>query len=146
MKVTLFSLPLFVGPPEWTTPFAVPFTVYVKGRLCVACTSVFFFCFQCSLAVVFVCVLQVLCSNSVLDSSEYWLRNEKALCRLGLLDDNAEGSCTMVSSILQVKKRTHRCGSQARPSHFHLSSSCRIVCGPEQQQVNSLKFQEENDT
>lgn len=44
-------------------------------------------------------MLQVLCSNSVLDSSEYWLRNEKALCRLGLLDDDMEGGCTMVSSI-----------------------------------------------
>lgn len=47
-------------------------------------------------------MLQVLCSNSVLDSSEYWLRNEKALCRLGLLDDDTEGGCTMVSSIRTV--------------------------------------------
>ncbi|KAM9318084.1 A-kinase anchor protein SPHKAP [Pholidichthys leucotaenia] len=39
---------------------------------------------------------KVLCSNSVLDSSEYWLRNEKALCRLGLLDDDTQGSCSMV--------------------------------------------------
>ncbi|KAM3875532.1 A-kinase anchor protein SPHKAP [Diretmus argenteus] len=39
---------------------------------------------------------KVLCSNSVLDSSEYWLRNEKALCRLGLLDDDTEGSCTTI--------------------------------------------------
>uniref|UniRef100_A0A3Q0RWW9 SPHK1 interactor, AKAP domain containing n=1 Tax=Amphilophus citrinellus TaxID=61819 RepID=A0A3Q0RWW9_AMPCI len=39
---------------------------------------------------------KVLCSNSVLDSSEYWLRNEKALCRLGLLDDDTEGGCTTV--------------------------------------------------
>ncbi|GAA6221594.1 A-kinase anchor protein SPHKAP [Lates japonicus] len=39
---------------------------------------------------------KVLCSNSVLDSSEYWLRNEKALCSLGLLDDDTEGSCTMI--------------------------------------------------
>ncbi|KAM4566547.1 A-kinase anchor protein SPHKAP isoform 3-T3 [Odontesthes bonariensis] len=39
---------------------------------------------------------KVLCRTSVLDSSEYWLRNEKALCRLGLLDDDAEGSCTMI--------------------------------------------------
>ncbi|XP_071353237.1 A-kinase anchor protein SPHKAP isoform X2 [Trachinotus anak] len=39
---------------------------------------------------------KVLCSNSVLDSSEYWQRNEKALCRLGLLDDDTEGSCTMI--------------------------------------------------
>nr|XP_020455977.1 A-kinase anchor protein SPHKAP isoform X2 [Monopterus albus]XP_020455978.1 A-kinase anchor protein SPHKAP isoform X2 [Monopterus albus] len=39
---------------------------------------------------------KVLCSNSVLDSSEYWLRNEKSLCRLGLLDDDTEGSFTMI--------------------------------------------------
>ncbi|XP_067364820.1 A-kinase anchor protein SPHKAP isoform X3 [Channa argus] len=38
----------------------------------------------------------VLCSNSVLDSSEYWLGNDKALCRLGLLDDDTEGSYTMI--------------------------------------------------
>uniref|UniRef100_A0A3Q2NR75 SPHK1 interactor, AKAP domain containing n=1 Tax=Fundulus heteroclitus TaxID=8078 RepID=A0A3Q2NR75_FUNHE len=40
---------------------------------------------------------KVLCSNSVLDSSEYWLKNEKTLCRLGLLDDDADGSCTLVN-------------------------------------------------
>ncbi|XP_035479000.2 A-kinase anchor protein SPHKAP isoform X2 [Scophthalmus maximus] len=39
---------------------------------------------------------KVLCSNSVLDSSEYWQRNEKALCQLGLLEDDAEGGCTMI--------------------------------------------------
>ncbi|KAK2847067.1 hypothetical protein Q5P01_010066 [Channa striata] len=39
---------------------------------------------------------KVLCSNSVLDSSEYWLGNDKALCRLGLLDDDAVGSYTMI--------------------------------------------------
>lgn len=60
----------------------------------------------------FVCVLQVLCSNSVLDSSEYWLRNEKALCRLGLLDDDAESSCTVVSSILHTEQHAHRFGSR----------------------------------
>ncbi|XP_019741385.1 A-kinase anchor protein SPHKAP-like [Hippocampus comes] len=38
---------------------------------------------------------KVLCGNGVLDSSDYWLRNNKALCRLGLLDDNTETSCTM---------------------------------------------------
>uniref|UniRef100_A0A3B3Z4M6 A-kinase anchor 110kDa C-terminal domain-containing protein n=1 Tax=Poecilia mexicana TaxID=48701 RepID=A0A3B3Z4M6_9TELE len=40
---------------------------------------------------------KVLCSNSVLDSSEYWLKNEKTLCRLGLLDDDADSSCTLVN-------------------------------------------------
>ncbi|XP_041851501.1 A-kinase anchor protein SPHKAP isoform X2 [Melanotaenia boesemani] len=39
---------------------------------------------------------KVLCSNSVLDSSEYWLRNEKSLCRLDLLDEDTEGTCTMI--------------------------------------------------
>uniref|UniRef100_UPI0037E933BD A-kinase anchor protein SPHKAP isoform X2 n=1 Tax=Semicossyphus pulcher TaxID=241346 RepID=UPI0037E933BD len=52
---------------------------------------------------------KVLCSNSVLDSSEYWLRNEKALCRLGLLDDDAEGSCTMICFVnLDPKKTDYR--------------------------------------
>ncbi|MED6283701.1 hypothetical protein CHARACLAT_011584 [Characodon lateralis] len=39
---------------------------------------------------------RVLCSNSVLDSCEYWLKNEKTLCRLGLLDEDADTSCTLV--------------------------------------------------
>uniref|UniRef100_A0A3P8UK38 SPHK1 interactor, AKAP domain containing n=1 Tax=Cynoglossus semilaevis TaxID=244447 RepID=A0A3P8UK38_CYNSE len=39
---------------------------------------------------------KVLCSNSVLDSSDYWLKNDKTLCRLGLLDDDTEGSCTTI--------------------------------------------------
>ncbi|XP_059187730.1 A-kinase anchor protein SPHKAP [Centropristis striata] len=52
---------------------------------------------------------KVLCSNSVLDSSEYWLRNEKALCRLGLLDDDTEGSCTMICFVnLDPQKTDYR--------------------------------------
>ncbi|XP_059931298.1 A-kinase anchor protein SPHKAP isoform X2 [Gadus macrocephalus] len=39
---------------------------------------------------------KVLCSNSVLDSADYWLQNEKALCRLGLLDGDADGSCSTI--------------------------------------------------
>ncbi|KAM6946015.1 LOW QUALITY PROTEIN: A-kinase anchor protein SPHKAP [Aplochiton taeniatus] len=35
---------------------------------------------------------KVLCSNSLLDSTEYWLRNEKALCRLNLQEEGAAGS------------------------------------------------------
>ncbi|XP_020497387.1 A-kinase anchor protein SPHKAP isoform X2 [Labrus bergylta] len=49
---------------------------------------------------------KVLCSNSVLDSPEYWLRNEKALCRLGLLDDDAEGSCTMICFVNRDPQKT----------------------------------------
>ncbi|XP_033487192.1 A-kinase anchor protein SPHKAP isoform X2 [Epinephelus lanceolatus] len=52
---------------------------------------------------------KVLCSNSVLDSSEYWLRNEKALCRLGLLEDDTEGSCTMICFVnLDAQKTDYR--------------------------------------
>ncbi|KAL0972949.1 hypothetical protein UPYG_G00196840 [Umbra pygmaea] len=35
---------------------------------------------------------KVLCSNSALDSSEYWLTNEKALCRLGLVEEDTRGT------------------------------------------------------
>lgn len=44
-----------------------------------------------------VCLCQVLCSNSVLDSSEYWLKNDKALCRIGFLEDQHDGGCPTVS-------------------------------------------------
>lgn len=43
------------------------------------------------------CFCQVLCSNSVLDSSEYWLKNDKALCRIGFLEDQHDGGCPTVS-------------------------------------------------
>ncbi|XP_067276348.1 A-kinase anchor protein SPHKAP isoform X2 [Pseudorasbora parva] len=39
---------------------------------------------------------KVLCSNSVLDSSEYWLKNDKALCRIGFLEDQHEGGCPTI--------------------------------------------------
>nr|XP_055029442.1 A-kinase anchor protein SPHKAP isoform X3 [Misgurnus anguillicaudatus] len=42
---------------------------------------------------------KVLCSNSVLDSSEYWLKNDKALCRIGFLEDQHEGSCPTICFI-----------------------------------------------
>ncbi|XP_062328990.1 A-kinase anchor protein SPHKAP isoform X3 [Osmerus eperlanus] len=39
---------------------------------------------------------KVLCSNSLLDSSEYWLRNNKVLCRVSLLEEDFDGSCTTI--------------------------------------------------
>lgn len=72
---------------------------WVTQKVCVVVVGGVIHCVRWCIWVEFICVLQVLCSNSVLDSSEYWLRNEKTLCRLGLLDDDMEGGCTMVSSI-----------------------------------------------
>ncbi|KAJ8256888.1 hypothetical protein COCON_G00190400 [Conger conger] len=39
---------------------------------------------------------KVLCSNSVLDSTEFWLQNDKTLCKIGFLEDKCDGSCTTV--------------------------------------------------
>ncbi|XP_067851239.1 A-kinase anchor protein SPHKAP isoform X2 [Heptranchias perlo] len=39
---------------------------------------------------------KILCSNSLLDSAEYWLRNEKKLCQVGFLEDKAENSCPTI--------------------------------------------------
>ncbi|XP_041118568.1 A-kinase anchor protein SPHKAP [Polyodon spathula] len=40
---------------------------------------------------------KVLCSsNSLLDSTEYWLRNEGALCRIGFMEDRTDNSCTTI--------------------------------------------------
>ncbi|XP_078060248.1 A-kinase anchor protein SPHKAP [Mustelus asterias] len=38
----------------------------------------------------------VLCSNSLLDSAEYWLRNEKKLCQVGFLEEKAGNSCPTI--------------------------------------------------
>ncbi|XP_045073702.1 A-kinase anchor protein SPHKAP-like isoform X2 [Coregonus clupeaformis] len=51
---------------------------------------------------------KVLCSSSVLDSSEYWLKNEKALCRLGLLEDDAEGRCNMICFVNLDQQKVDR--------------------------------------
>ncbi|XP_028977614.2 A-kinase anchor protein SPHKAP isoform X2 [Esox lucius] len=51
---------------------------------------------------------KVLCSNSVLDSSEYWLTNEKALCRLGLMEDDAEGSCSTICFVNLDQQKVDR--------------------------------------
>ncbi|XP_051778973.1 A-kinase anchor protein SPHKAP isoform X4 [Erpetoichthys calabaricus] len=40
---------------------------------------------------------KVLCSKSLLESTEYWLRNEKDLCRIGFTEDKTDcSSCTAV--------------------------------------------------
>ncbi|KAL4648509.1 A-kinase anchor protein SPHKAP isoform X3 [Arapaima gigas] len=39
---------------------------------------------------------KVLCNNTLLDSTEYWLRNDKVLCRIGFLEDKVESSCTTI--------------------------------------------------
>ncbi|KAJ8397292.1 hypothetical protein AAFF_G00441260 [Aldrovandia affinis] len=39
---------------------------------------------------------KVLCSSSLLDSTEFWLQNDKTLCKIGFLEDKCEGSCTTV--------------------------------------------------
>ncbi|XP_018587591.2 A-kinase anchor protein SPHKAP isoform X2 [Scleropages formosus] len=39
---------------------------------------------------------KVLCNNSLLDSTEYWLHNDKVLSRISFLDDKSENSCTMI--------------------------------------------------
>ncbi|XP_016117231.1 A-kinase anchor protein SPHKAP isoform X3 [Sinocyclocheilus grahami] len=39
---------------------------------------------------------KVLCSDSVLDSLEYWLKNDKALCRIGFLEDQHDGGCPTI--------------------------------------------------
>uniref|UniRef100_A0A3Q3WHZ3 A-kinase anchor 110kDa C-terminal domain-containing protein n=1 Tax=Mola mola TaxID=94237 RepID=A0A3Q3WHZ3_MOLML len=54
---------------------------------------------------------KVLCSNSVLDSSEYWLRNDKALCRVGLLDDDTEGGCTVICFVNLDPQKTKKLAS-----------------------------------
>ncbi|KAG7471031.1 hypothetical protein MATL_G00120150 [Megalops atlanticus] len=39
---------------------------------------------------------KVLCSSSLLDSTEFWLQNDKTLCKIAFLEDKSEGSCTTV--------------------------------------------------
>ncbi|XP_028816983.1 A-kinase anchor protein SPHKAP isoform X2 [Denticeps clupeoides] len=39
---------------------------------------------------------KVLCSSSPLDSSEYWLRSDKSLCRVGFLEEQSERACTTI--------------------------------------------------
>ncbi|KAI1893819.1 hypothetical protein AGOR_G00127600 [Albula goreensis] len=39
---------------------------------------------------------KVLCSSSLLDSTEFWLHNDKTLCKIGFLEEKCEGSCTTV--------------------------------------------------
>ena len=72
-----------------------------------------------------VCV-QVLCSNSLLDSSEYWLSNNKVLCRVSLLEEDSEGSCTTVSR-LTVCLHAKACLSVRRSEPGCLSAGLRLV-------------------
>nr|XP_005993079.1 PREDICTED: A-kinase anchor protein SPHKAP isoform X2 [Latimeria chalumnae] len=52
---------------------------------------------------------KILCTNSLLDSIEYWQRNERTLCRIGLVDDKAESSCTTICFVnLDGNKQDYR--------------------------------------
>ncbi|KAJ0063453.1 hypothetical protein NL108_002754 [Boleophthalmus pectinirostris] len=48
---------------------------------------------------------KVLCGNSVLDSPDFWLKNDKTLCRLGLTEEDSE--CTMICFVNVNSKKTN---------------------------------------
>ncbi|NXR18630.1 SPKAP protein, partial [Cinclus mexicanus] len=39
---------------------------------------------------------QILCSNSLLESTDYWLQNQRTPCQIGFLEDKLESNCTSV--------------------------------------------------
>ncbi|NXI65261.1 SPKAP protein, partial [Anseranas semipalmata] len=39
---------------------------------------------------------QILCSNSLLESTDYWLQNQRTPCQIGFLEDKSESSCASV--------------------------------------------------
>jgi len=74
-----------------------------------------------------VCLCQVLCSNSVLDSSEYWLKNDKALCRIGFLEDQNDGGCPTVSLSL-ISHTLRRAETINTHMSIHVINVCVCVC------------------
>uniref|UniRef100_A0A670YWU2 SPHK1 interactor, AKAP domain containing n=1 Tax=Pseudonaja textilis TaxID=8673 RepID=A0A670YWU2_PSETE len=41
-------------------------------------------------------LLKVLCSNSLLESTDYWLQNQKTPCQIGIMEDKMDKNCTSV--------------------------------------------------
>ncbi|XP_008947490.1 PREDICTED: A-kinase anchor protein SPHKAP isoform X1 [Merops nubicus] len=39
---------------------------------------------------------KILCSNSVLESTDYWLQNQRTPCQIGFLEDKSESNCASV--------------------------------------------------
>ncbi|NWW84916.1 SPKAP protein, partial [Rhynochetos jubatus] len=39
---------------------------------------------------------QILCSNSLLESTDYWLQNQRTPCQIGFLEDKSESNCASV--------------------------------------------------
>ncbi|KAM6442397.1 A-kinase anchor protein SPHKAP isoform 2-T2 [Liasis olivaceus] len=39
---------------------------------------------------------EVLCSNSLLESTDYWLQNQRTPCQIGIMEDKLEKNCTSV--------------------------------------------------
>ncbi|XP_051482655.1 A-kinase anchor protein SPHKAP isoform X4 [Apus apus] len=39
---------------------------------------------------------KILCSNSLLESTDYWLQNQRTPCRIGFLEDKSESNCASV--------------------------------------------------
>uniref|UniRef100_A0A8C5X8G3 SPHK1 interactor, AKAP domain containing n=1 Tax=Malurus cyaneus samueli TaxID=2593467 RepID=A0A8C5X8G3_9PASS len=41
-------------------------------------------------------ILSILCSNSLLESTDYWLQNQRTPCQIGFLEDKSESNCASV--------------------------------------------------
>lgn len=39
---------------------------------------------------------KILCSNSLLESTDYWLQNQRTPCQIGFLEDKSESNCASV--------------------------------------------------
>uniref|UniRef100_A0A8C6XMM5 SPHK1 interactor, AKAP domain containing n=1 Tax=Naja naja TaxID=35670 RepID=A0A8C6XMM5_NAJNA len=44
----------------------------------------------------FYILYNVLCSNSLLESTDYWLQNQKTPCRIGIMEEKTDKNCTSV--------------------------------------------------
>ncbi|XP_057359463.1 A-kinase anchor protein SPHKAP isoform X3 [Manis pentadactyla] len=51
---------------------------------------------------------EVLCSNSLLESTDYWLQNQRTPCQIGFVEDKSENCASVCFVNLDVNKDEHR--------------------------------------
>ena len=77
---------------------------------------------------------QVLCSNSLLESTDYWLQNQRTPCQIGFVEDRSENTaCASVSKHSRgrgLRKRGCRHGSSGLGQEFPTSVNARLHKSP----------------
>ncbi|XP_069648276.1 A-kinase anchor protein SPHKAP isoform X4 [Haliaeetus albicilla] len=70
---------------------------------------------------------KILCSNSLLESTDYWLQNQRTPCQIGFLEDKSESNCASVCFVNLDANRDDCSDEQVKQCPW-LADVCLVQC------------------